>query len=139
MANTILLKGSPIRKEAIAAGAITPGHLILRDSNGKVAVHATAGGNNAPRFAFENDLVGLEISDAYAAGDQVQFIHCKRGDEVNALVAAGAGAIVIGDKLESAGDGTLRKYTNGVILAEAIQAVDNSAGAAVARIKVEIQ
>ncbi len=135
---TVLLKGDPIRKEALAAGAITPGHLVARDANGKVAVHAAAGGNTARLFAMEADIIGDEIGDAYAADDTVHFLACKPGDEIYALVPAGAAAIAIGNQLESTGDGTLKILAAGTPLATALEAVDNSAGATTARIKVEI-
>lgn len=135
---TVLLKGDPIRKEAVAAGAITPGHLIARDANGKVGVHAAAAGNTGRLFAVENDIIGKGINDAYAVDDQVQFGAFRPGDEVYALVPAAAAAIVIGNQLESTGDGTLKILAAGTPLATALEAVDNSAGATPARIKVEI-
>ena len=108
MANTIDLNGSALNKELDAAGAITPGHLIERDGSGTVVVHSTAAGRAAAMFARENDLKGDDITVAYASGDRVQMLMFPKGGEVNALVAASAPAIVVGDFLESAGDGTLR-------------------------------
>jgi len=98
----------------------------------------------------ENDLVGLTISDDYAANSYVQSEYLRTGDEVLANVAANAAAIVIGDLLESDGAGGLRKRTAasqltsgnyaytpaGSVIAQALQAVDNSAGASRTRIKV---
>ena len=108
MANTIDLNGSALNKELDAAGAITPGHLIERDGSGTVVVHSTAAARAAAMFARENDLLGADITVAYASGDRVQMLMFPKGGEVNALVAASATAIVVGDFLESAGDGTLR-------------------------------
>ena len=108
MANTIDLNGYAINKELISAGVITPGHLLVRDGSGTVVVHATAGGRAAPIFAREDDLQGNDITVAYASGDLIQMLIFPPGGEVNALVAASAPAIVVGDFLESAGDGTLR-------------------------------
>lgn len=105
---TIDLNGSALNKELNAAGAITPGHLLVRDGSGTVVVHATAGGRAQAMFARENDLQGDDITVAYASGDLVQMLFFPKGGEVNALVAAAAPAIVVGDFLESAGDGTLR-------------------------------
>jgi len=151
MANpkTILLKGSGIRKEALAAAAtaITPGYLVERDSTGKFIEHATAAANAAPLFAVENDLIGGSITDDYAVGDQVQAEYMQPGSEVYALVAASAAAIVIGDDLESAGDGTVRIATADAatdtaqrrsMIAQAIEAVDNSGGGSEARIRIEV-
>ncbi len=146
---TILLRGKQftVRKELVAAAAITPGHLLERDVAGKAAVHSNAGKRAIAMFAFENELFGKGIDDAYAANDQV-LIECPpRGAEVFALVAASAAAIVIGDFLESAGDGTLRITTTDAatddtqrnsIIGVAIEAVDNSGGGSPARIKVEL-
>src|SRR3990167_1803540 len=119
---TILLKGDPLRKEREAGGAITPGDLIKVGSDGKVVVHATAGGNAQRALAIENDLAGEEIGDAYASGERVQYLVCRRGDEVMALLKASEN-VVVGDFLESAGDGTLQKHvveSSGAIYVEQI-------------------
>lgn len=119
---TVLLKGSPVGCEALAGGAITPGHLIQLGSAGTLTVHSSAGLFTPVYIARENELIGNGISDAYASGDTVPYWHCKPGDEIYALVPASAAAIVIGDFLESAGDGTLRKV--------AAYLTDNSGGSA---------
>lgn len=121
---TILLKGEGLYKEASAGGAITPGHLIDRNSAGAFVVHATAGGNALPMFAMENELAGDEITVAYASGDRVVAVIPERGAEVYALLPAAAAAVVIGDLLESNGDGTLRK------LAAVADLTDSSTGTA---------
>ena len=109
---TILLKsgreGEPLPKEDKAIAAITPGHLIERNASG-VQKHSTGGGSASPRFAIEDSLQGQEISDAYTTGARVQSVMADRGDEVYAWLAQGE-SVVPGDKLESNGDGTLRKY-----------------------------
>lgn len=145
---TIFLKGQDLgkRREALANAALKPGYLLEYMSTGKVRKHATAAGNAYPLFAAENELFGDGIDTAYAADDNVLMWHATSGDEINALVAAAAGAIVIGDRLESAGDGTLRKHAaaapaaanvNGAV-AIAMEAVDNSGGGSEARIRVMI-
>jgi hypothetical protein len=113
--HTIILKGRPERREENAGGAITPGHLLKYASDGDFEVHSSAGGRAAPIFAGENELFGGDIDDAYASGDRVLGWHCAPGDEVYALVPAAAAAIVIGDYLESNGDGTLRKQASGAV------------------------
>jgi hypothetical protein len=138
MPNTTVLKGYPIRKEAVAGGAITPGHLIAINSAGLAVVHPTAGGNTAPAYAYENEIFGKDLIGAYAAGDKVLYGVFSSGDEVYALVAAAASAIAVGDKLESAGNGTLRKLASGTAIATALEAVDNSAGGTAVRIVAEI-
>ena len=148
--NTITLKGHGIRNEAIANAAITPGHLVELMSTGKVRVHATAGGAGVERaFAIEDDLQGNDIADAYATGAIVQYNIFRPGDEVYALLANGETA-VIGSKLESAGDGTLRVVdadtsagtiaiqSQVAVALEAVDMSDSSAADPSGRIKVRI-
>ena len=149
MANkTILLKGDPLRKEAKASAAITPGPLIQLDTtSGKVKMHASSGQPAAAMFAIENSLAGKDIDTAYAANDRVQYIHARPGDEVYAWLKAGEN-VAIGDYLQSGGDGTLVKYEAGSagvveypksIVAQALAALDLSASSATAtRLKVVI-
>ena len=144
---TIRVKGDAVRKEALAGGAINPGHLVVLNSSGNVVVHPSAATNAAPSFAVENEVIGADIDTAYASGDNVLYEHMQRGAEVHALVAASASAIVIGDYLESAGDGTLRilsasaataQSARASVVARALEAVDNSGGGSEARILVEV-
>ena len=145
---TIVLKGQgQVRKELIAAAAITPGYLCERTSSNTVQKHAGAGLTAAPMFALENEVVGGNIDTAYVALDTVLLGIFPPGTEIFALVAASASAIVIGDVLESDGDGTLRIQTADAAtdaaqrrsaVAVAIEAVDNSGGGSEARIKVEL-
>lgn len=138
---TVDLYGLSIQHEAKAGGTITPGHLVARqnDAVDTVEVHATAGGGCNANFAVEYDMTGRSISDNYASGDQVIFRTFMPGSGVYALVAANAAAITKAAKLTSAGDGTLELAGDGdIVIAEAREAVDNSAGASPARIKVEI-
>lgn len=144
---TIVLRGNGIRKERQAGGAITPGHLVALNSSNKVVVHPTAADTAQKAFAVENDLIGNDIDTAYAADDTVLYEILPKGSEVYAFVVAGGAAIVIGDKLESAGNGTLRKVATDAatddterqsIVAIALEAVDNSGGGSAVRIKVEV-
>lgn len=150
---TILLKGDGLFKEALAGGAITPGHLINRNSSNQFVVHGTAAAETIPMFAVEDEAQGKDITDAYASGEIVNAVIPEKGAEIYALVPANAAAIVVGDLLESNGGGTLRKRTPfsqsgttpfavtpaGYTIARALEAVDNSANAAgPVRIKVEI-
>jgi hypothetical protein len=152
---TIILKGTPLRKEGVASAAITPGHLVEFGGAEELQVHSTAGGNTRKAFAVEYDPE-KEIDTAYAAGEQVMYVTARTGDEIYALVAAAAAAIAKGDALESAGNGTVRKHTppsqavneggtaiytiaqnHNAIVCFALEAIDNSAGASAVRIKVE--
>ncbi len=147
----VVLKGTGIRNEDDAGGAITPGHLLDFDGSGDVVVHPIAGANAAPRFAVEQDLLGQDIDNAYASGDNVMHETLHVGQQVNALVADGAAAITKGDFLESAGDGTLRSIVDVAqgspqpvlvptrnVVAQALETVDNSAGGAPVRIVAEV-
>lgn len=147
---TILFKtAGEFRKEKVAAAGITPGMLIERTSADKVQVHSSAGQNAQRMFAVENDLEGKDIDHAYVADERCQFVVCRPGDEVFALLADGQN-VSIGDWLESNGDGYLRKHTVAAsageeytecIVAQAISALDlsgGSSGESTQRIKVEV-
>ncbi len=151
MSNTIVLKGDPIYKEAIANGPITPGHLVQFNANHKLQVHSTAGGNAHPLFAIEESIVGDGIDDAYAQGDTVVYVVPSPGCEINAFLKNGEN-VAKGDFLESAGDGTLQKHTpvsvnesgsatkiiyTRCVVAMALQNLNNTSGSA-ARIIVEV-
>jgi hypothetical protein len=108
--HTIKLKSyNNVQEEHIAVSAITPGHLVILDSNDKVLPHNLAGRNAYPMFALEDVYQGKTIADAFAADDPVQCWIPNRGDIVNAILADGQN-VIIGDYLESAGDGTLTKH-----------------------------
>lgn len=135
---TVELYGVGIQNEAAALAAITPGMLIERGAGG-IQPHGTQGETASPAFAVEAVMLGQSISDDYAIGDQVIYKTFAAGSSVYALVAAGAAAITANAFLTSAGDGTLEfAGVDEVVIAQAIEAVDNSGGASTVRIKVEI-
>jgi hypothetical protein len=163
--NTIILTNIPCNtiKEAKAGGAITPGHLLKRSAAETVVVHSTAAGRAQPLFALENETLGKDIDTAYAQNERISFVYAEPGAEINAIVAAGAAAIAVGDFLCSAGDGTLKKVVapaapadspatadalrddiaanlvpNLFAVAVAMDALDNSAGSDPARLRVEV-
>jgi len=138
----IKLLGEPIQNEddKAADGTILPGHLLAYNGGGNLIRHATAGGKAQKKFAMEREEAGQGSDVLYATGDIVKVGVFATGDRVNALVAAAAAAIVKGDRLTSAGDGTLKK-SNGTTdneIAVASVALDNSAGASAARLDAEI-
>lgn len=142
----IIVKGTALRDEDIALGTITPGYLCEQNAGG-VEFHARAAEFAVPTFAVEMELVGNDIDTDYLINETVLLAHPRSGDIVNALVAASAAAIVRGDLLESAGDGTLRIATaaaattqleRAATVAVAEEAVDNSGGGTEARILVRI-
>ncbi len=141
---TVILKGVGVSEEKEAVAAITPGDLIELTSADKFQRHSSAGGNAQRCFAMEDELQGKEISDDYSADDIVLARTMSNGDRVNALLTTSQ-TVVIGDKLESNGDGKLRKYvrnsSSGVDEAETIVAIAREAvttTGAVARIDSEI-
>ena len=148
----VILRGSGTRNEDDAGGTITPGDLVDFDSSGDVIRHASAGGNASPRFAVEQDFIGAERIVNYTTGQLVQHETLSQGQQVGANVAANAPAIVKGDYLESAGDGTLRvalqQFGGGSpmgdaiitrnIIAQALEDVNNSSGGSIVRIIAEI-
>jgi hypothetical protein len=140
---TIRLKDYGIRMERPAGGTILPGSLVALTRLDTFVVHPSASHKTTAMFALENELIGKGIDDAYVAGDLVQVEHFDQGDWVLALLPASATKVYEGDFLESAGDGTLQlvgaDYQEGATaIAQAMETVDNSAGSAVARIKVAI-
>lgn len=146
----IVLLGNPERQEDKAIAAFSPGHLLEFNSTG-VRKHSVAKGKARKAIATENELLGKTIEDAYAINDNAYLAVFKSGEQAQVRLAAAAAAIVKGDFLESAGDGTLRKLTaasqgggapyaytsEGVPLAVALEAIDNSAGGTEVFINVE--
>lgn len=93
--------------------ALTPGMLVeLATSAGitRYKKHATAAG---PCRAIFKDMPMLNkgLSDATAIGDLVEVYELLPGDLVQVIIASGAN-ITKGDKLESAGNGKARAWTN---------------------------
>lgn len=119
---TVILKGAPRVGEGAtaAAAAIKPGMLIERNSSKTLQKHSTAGGRSAKMFALEQGYVGGYIDDAYLDGEFAAYGVFGPGDQVNAWVAANAVALVVGDFVESNGDGTLRKSDSSVAAQAAI-------------------
>lgn len=156
--NTIKVKkySDIIEEYTATAVAITPGYLLEITSAGLVQAHATAQGNVLPMFALEDELQGNPITTNYAASAKIQCWIPGRGDIVYALLKDGE-TVVIGDFLESAGNGQLQKHVADVesfesneagsitvypnaIVGQALEAVDLSASAntAAGRILVRI-
>lgn len=132
----IALLGCPIiTEDGSASEAITPGMLVQGTTS--IAKHASSGGNAARNFALEQDYLGKDIDEAYASGDQVRVGAFHQGCRVYALLPSGAN-ITGGNFLESNGDGTLKAYGSGVVVARALESVNNSAGPSTARIRVEV-
>jgi len=133
------INGEPVNNEALAAAAtaIKPGHLVEELAAGTVREHAGAGLNAQKLVALTDTPVGGTIDDAYTAAATVRYGAFNTGQKGFLRVAASATAIVIGNALESDGDGTVRVLTTDAatddtqrdsIVAYAVEAVDNSGG-----------
>jgi len=121
-----------------AGEAITPGYLIERYNSGttmlfrkQTTASATAAGST---YACEQSMVNKGVDDGYAINDLVEAVVAGKGANIWAFIASGQ-TIVNGDRLESAGDGTLRKFTSGLEIARALEA---KTALALTRIRVEV-
>lgn len=149
-ANRIHLRGPFQYDEAVAFAALSPGHMLefYNDAGTKkVRKHSLAGGQSVRCWAEENALEGFRYGStqpggtscdtAYAAGDLIPYLILGTGSWVSALLKGGV-AYSIGDKLVSAGDGTLQKQSalnslsnEAQIVAIVEEALDLSASAGV--------
>jgi hypothetical protein len=150
MEQVIILTNSdaatPITYERLSANEIVPG-MLVEESAGKVSFHSTAGGTAQKLFALQDQTGAGTIDSPYGAGVTTKYGSVPSGTPINALVAAGAVAIVDGGSLESAGDGTLRAVVadantdqseRNSIVAYATISVDNSGGASRVRITARV-
>ena len=108
--NAIVLAANPrgIFLEGIADGAVSPGHMCQIKSatepvNGRhtwqVFNGAADGEQTIVAIAIEDKLQGRTASTAYASGERLfLYVPCS-GEEMNIMVQASAGALVIGGKL----------------------------------------
>jgi len=120
-----------IRREGIAGGAITPGHLVDAVPDGAVTAQTAANAEAQRTFAYEREFTGDDIDTAYISGDTVPYFHAPAGAVVYALgVAAG---ITAGDLVESAAAGEVQTLTSGRAIGRALETT-----AAAGRIKIEI-
>lgn len=109
--NSIIVKRYlKIHEEFTALEAVKPGMLLILDSAKKVKKHNVAGGNVFPLVAFEGELLGRTVNDAYEADDKVECLVPTRGDVLQLRLADGQN-IAFGDALESDGLGQVRKHT----------------------------
>lgn len=110
---TILISPYGRHEEFVAGGTIKPGHLVEvynASAVEKVRVHSDEDAPDAIErmFAEEDALQGESLDHTYSALDVVGVRLCMPGDVVYAWLKASEN-VVIGDKLVSAGDGTLKK------------------------------
>jgi hypothetical protein len=136
--NTIWLGGGMTVVNDVAAGAaFNPGHLIERYNSSGTPLfrkHSTAGGAAAAIFGLNQSMLNKGVDDAYAIGDLVEAGIMAKGALVWALI--GVLTVVQGDKLESAGNGTLRLLAAGIAIAIAAEGKVGASGET--RVRVEI-
>lgn len=136
--NTVFLGGERTQINDMAAkAAITPGHLIERVNTAGVwrwQKHSTAAGNTSPIVATEHAMNGKGFDDDYAVGDLVEASALRPGSTAWMLIASGQ-SISYGDRLESAGNGTLRILAAGTPLFTALET--SGAVTALTRLRVE--
>lgn len=144
---TVLLGGhdgghAVIVNDLNAAESIIPGMLVKRFNvaPGVAAFrkHPTAAEATAQKaVALNASMLNRGCDTPYVSGELIEVGILSPGDTAWMLIASGAPAVVAGDALESAGDGTLRKGAAKLFVA--IEDTDNSTGAlgAPGRIRVE--
>jgi len=112
-------------REALAASAITPGMLVERLPADTFQAHSTALAGMLVMVAIEDNQQGNGIDVVYATGVRVFANAYGSGDLFFGLLDDGE-TVVIGDELESAGNGYVQKFTSGVVIGIARSAVDMS-------------
>ena len=143
------LAGQSIHNEKLtaAASAIKPGHLVEELAAGTVQEHAGTALNAQKLFALTDLPVGGTKDDAYAVGATCRYGAFHAGQSVFGRVAVGSVAIVIGDALQSNGDGTVEKLVTDTatddtqrdsIIGYAQEAIDNSGGSVEVFIKLRV-
>lgn len=139
MGNSIKVKNySDVFEEFPAVAALYPGHLLMVTSANKVQKHNVASGNILPMVAIEDALQGKGITEAYAADDIVRCWIPTRGCIVKLRLKDGQ-TVVVGDWVESAGDGTVQKwvvdstgdYFPAQLVGQVVEAVDMSGSSGV--------
>lgn len=136
---TIWLGGPrTVINDMAAKAALTPGHLVERVNTSGVwrwQKHGTADGNAQRAVACEQSMQNKGVADDYAVGDLVEVAELGMGSNAWMLIASGQN-IAYGDKLASAGDGTLRALGSGVALFVALETKANVT--VQTRIRVEV-
>jgi len=120
-----------VQHEEAADGAVTAGFLLERTANG-VAAHSTAAGDiNTPLVAKDLRQAGFTLGDEYSDGVDVPYLACSGGGAH--LMLATANDVAAGDRLVSAGDGSVRAYDSAndaaaAVVATADEDLNNTSG-----------
>jgi hypothetical protein len=117
--------------------AVTPGHLVERFNSAGVwrwRKHTITTATASPAaVATDQAMVNKGVDDVYAIADLAEVSVLHKGATAWMLIASGQ-TIVAGNRLESAGDGTLRIFGAGWPL---FQALESKTAVALTRIRVE--
>ena len=136
--NTIVLGGSVIEVgDTAVSETVRPGHLVERWNSGGVwrwRKHTTAAGSAIKAVALNQAMINKGVDDDYAANDLAQVGIFSPGATAWMLIASGQN-VSFGDKLESAGNGTLKAVTAGFPLFQALE----SPGAVVVQTRVRVE
>lgn len=137
------------QEEGQTDGTVAAGHLLEDGANG-FAPHGTDAGV-LDRVMFAKDMRGrgYEAGDEYPGGEWISSVIANAGVGITAILAAGTDLataananITEGDRLVSAGDGSLRKFDadgDAAVVAVAEEDVDNSGAAAGETALLEIE
>ncbi len=110
--NRIHSKGPYTHEEYVAGEAgIYPGMLLKLMSDDTVDIHDDENGRAEAMFAEEDALQGKTVTQVYTVDNICSVILPMVGCEIRALIQDGQD-ISIGERLVSAGDGTLKALGN---------------------------
>ena len=134
---TIFLGGPrTVVNDLAASEAITPGMLVEKFNNAgvwRVKKHSLTSAAGS-QYATEQSMLNKGVDDAYAANDLVETSIGAPGSTFWALIASGQ-TIVFGNALESAGDGTLKVFSAGTKIANALE---SKTATALTRLRIEV-
>lgn len=137
--NVVFLGGDRTQIGDLAASeTIRPGMLVDRFNAAGVIrwrKHATASIACVPAFATEQSMVNKGVDDDYLVNQLMEVSIGSKGAAFWAFIASGQN-IVAGNKLESAGDGTLKIFGSGIVLASALE--NKPTVTTLTRIRVEV-
>lgn len=120
---TIFLGGERTQVGDLATSVVlTPGHAVERFNSGGVIRwrKATAASAGPLTIATNQSMLNKGVDDTYAVGDLVEASVLQPGATAWMLIASGQN-IAAGNKLEHAGDGTLRILASGTPVAVAME------------------
>lgn len=118
MAWTINVKGRAVKNEAPASAVMSPGHHVILDSSGELAL--TGATEVTGWIVSEAPERGKNIESAYAIDELTSYLATAGGDEV--LLKMADAAYAIGDHIEAAAAGVFAAFSAGEHAATALEA-----------------